>query len=156
MLFQKEAYLEAIKKIQQVITLEPTQFDAHYLMAQAYANLGQYEKASVACHRASQLDSLSVEPYYVLAHIAEEQGNVEEAKMFCKRIIYLAPSSIFAYLELASLYQREGDKQRAKKMRTTAVELLKEIQPNAIIEQHGQLKASELLEYVQKMLKNYT
>ncbi|MBD1936622.1 protein-glutamate O-methyltransferase CheR [Microcoleus sp. FACHB-68] len=154
-LFLKEAYFEAIKKTQQLITLQPAQFAAHYLMAQAYANLGQYEKASVACHRAIQLDSLSAEPYYLLAHIAEEQGDIEEAKMFCKRIIYLAPSSIFAYLELASLYEREGDMQRAKKMRTTAVELLKEIQPNAIIEHPSQLKASELLQYVQKMLKNY-
>ncbi|MBW4681546.1 MAG: tetratricopeptide repeat protein [Microcoleus vaginatus WJT46-NPBG5] len=154
-LFQKEAYLEAIKKIQQVITLQPTQFAAHYLMAQAYANLGQYEKASIACHRAIQIDSLSAEPYYLLAHIAEEQGDIEEAKMFCKRIIYLAPSSIFAYLELASLYEREGDRHRATKMRTTALDLLKEIQPNAILEQHSQLKASELLQYVQKMLKNY-
>ena len=154
-LFQKEAYLEAIKKTQQVITIQPTKFAAHYLMAQAYANLGQYEKASVACHCAIQLDALSAEPYYLLAHIAEEQGNIEEAKMFCKRIIYLAPSSIFAYLELASRYEREGDMQRAKKMRTTAVVLLKEIQPHAIVEQHSQLKASELLKYVQKMLKNY-
>lgn len=153
-LFQKEAYLEAIKKAQQLITLQPTQIAAHHLMAQSYANLGQYEKASIACHQAIQLDSLSAEPYYLLAHIAEEQGDIEEAKRLCKRIIYLAPSSIFAYLELASLYEREGDIQRAKKMRTTAVDLLKEINPNAIIEQKSQLKASELLQYVQKMLRN--
>ncbi len=153
-LFQKEAYPEAIQKAKQVIALQPANFGAYYLMAQAHANLGEYEKAKFATQQAIQINSLSADPYYLLAHIAEEQGDIEAAKMFFKRIIYLAPSSIFAYLELASLYEGEGDMPRANKMRRTAFELLKELPPDATLEQHSQLRASELLLYVQKMLRN--
>ena len=154
-LFQKEAYPEAIQKAKQVIALQPANFSAYYLMAQAHANLGEYDKAKLATQQAIKINSLSAEPYYLLAHIAEEQGDIEAAKMFFKRIIYLAPSSIFAYLELASLYEREGDMPRANKMRTTAFELLKGLPPDATLEQHSQLRASELLLYVQKMLINH-
>ncbi len=154
-LFQKEAYREAIQKAKQVIALQPGHFGAYYLIAQAHANLGEYDKAKQSTQQAIQINSLSAEPYYLLAHIAEEQGDIEAAKRFFKRIIYLAPSSIFAYLELASLYEREGDMPRANKMRMTAFELLKGLPPDATLEQHSQLRASELLLYVQKMLINH-
>lgn len=154
-LFQKEAYREAIQKAKQVIALQPGHFGAYYLMAQAHANLGEYDTAKQATQQAIQINSLSADPYYLLAHIAEEQGDIQAAKIFFKRIIYLAPSSIFAYLELASLYEREGDMPRANKMRTTAFELLKGLPPDATLEQHSQLRASELLLYVQKMLRNH-
>jgi chemotaxis protein methyltransferase CheR len=154
-LFQKEAYREAIQKAKQVIALLPGHFGAYHLIAQAHANLGEYDKAKQSTQQAIQINSLSAEPYYLLAHIAEEQGDIEAAKRFFKRIIYLAPSSIFAYLELASLYEREGDMPRANKMRMTAFELLKGLPPDATLEQHSQLRASELLLYVQKMLRNH-
>ncbi|WP_017721190.1 CheR family methyltransferase [Kamptonema formosum] len=154
-LFQKEAYCEAIQKAKQAIAVQPANFGAYYLMAQAHANLGEYDKAKLATQQAIQINSLSADPYYLLAHIAEEQGDIEAAKMFFKRIIYLAPSSIFAYLELASLYEREEDMPRANKMRTTAFELLQGLPPDATLEQHSQLRASELLLYVKKMLRNH-
>ncbi len=151
-LFKKEAYPEAIQKAEQAIAKKPRHFGAHYLIAQAHANLGQYEQANRACQLAIQIDSLSAEPYYLLAHLAEERGDIEAAKMFFKRIIYLAPASIFAYLELASLYEREGDMFRSRKMRATAVELLSELPADAIVDQQHQLQAGELLLYVRKML----
>lgn len=153
-LFKQEAYTEAIQKAEQVLTRKPRHFGAHYLIAQAYANLGEYEKAHRACQLAIQIDSLSPEPYYLLAHLAEEQGDIETAKMFFKRIIYLEPASILAYLELASLYEREGDMLRARKMRATARELLSELPADATVDEQYHLQAGELLLYVQKMLGN--
>ncbi|HIK26797.1 MAG: tetratricopeptide repeat protein [Oscillatoriaceae bacterium SKW80] len=153
-LFKQEAYTEAIQKAEQVLAKKPRHFGAHYLIAQAYANLGEYEKAHRACQLAIQIDSLSPEPYYLLAHLAEEQGDIETAKMFFKRIIYLEPASIIAYLELASLYEREGDMLRARKMRSTAIELLSELPADATVDEQYQLQAGELLFYVQKMLGN--
>lgn len=153
LLFEKEAYREAIQLAKRVLELQKGNFAAYYLIAQAYANLGQHEKARHFAHQALEIDSLSPEPYYLLAHLAEEQGDMEAAKNFCKRIIYLAPSSIFAYLDLASLYEREGNITRANKMRKTALELLKELPPDTRLEQQDDLKAGELVQYVKKMLK---
>ncbi|MCL1468304.1 CheR family methyltransferase [Argonema galeatum] len=153
-LFARKAYADAIKQAEQVILLHPHNFGAYYLLAQAYANLGEHNKATYYCSLALEIDSLSVLPCYLLAHIAEEKGDIEKAKFYLKRIIYLAPSSISAYLELGFLYKREGNGTRAGKMLAVAVELLKDLAPSATIEQQGEVTAGELLIYVDQMLKD--
>ncbi len=102
-LFHNGAYAIAIKEAEQVIKQHPHHFGAYYLIAQAFANLGECEQAIHWCEQALKVDSLSVSPYYLLAHIAEENGDILRAKELLKKIIYLAPSSIAAYLELGSL-----------------------------------------------------
>lgn len=152
-LFIKKAYSQAIEKIEEVLLLEKRNFQAYYLMAQAYANLGQGGKAKEAAKQAISIDELSAEPYYLLAQVAEEQGDIQQAKIFWKRIIYLAPYAILAYLELAALYEAEKDWKRAKKMRTTALALLKDLPSESILEEPRPIKVGDLLEYVEQMLK---
>ncbi|MCL1472801.1 CheR family methyltransferase [Argonema antarcticum] len=154
-LFDRKAYVDAIKQAEQLILLQPSNFGAYYLLAQAYANLGEHNKAAYYGSLALELDSFSVLPCYLLAHIAEEKGDIEKAKFYLKRIIYLAPSSISAYLELGFLYKREGNATRAGKMLAAAVELLKDLAPSATIEQQGEVTAGELLIYVDKILKEH-
>lgn len=154
-LFQNGAYASAVKEAEQVIKQYPNHFGAYYLMAQAFANLGECEQAVHCCQQALDVDSLSVNPYYLLAHIAEEQGKIEKAKELFKKIIYLAPSSISAFLELGSLYESEGDRTRARKMRNTAFELLKELPPHVNVHQ-SETTAGELMFHVKKLLKNHT
>ncbi|HEY9294980.1 MAG TPA: tetratricopeptide repeat protein, partial [Phormidium sp.] len=151
-LFQEEAYAEAIGKAEQVIASHPQHFAAHYLLAQAYANLGEHNKAVYYCQKAIEIDSLAVPPYHLLAHIAEEKQDLEKAKLFLKTIIYLAPSFVSAYLELAAIYEKEGNTSRAKKMLTTALELLKQLPSSAMVEQQSTVTVGELLEYVKKLL----
>ncbi|MBD2183030.1 tetratricopeptide repeat protein [Planktothrix sp. FACHB-1355] len=155
-LFDKKAYAEAIRQAEQIILLQPANFGAYYLLAQAYANLGEHNKAIYYCDRATELDPLSVIPYYLLAHIAEEKGDIEKAKIYLKRIIYLVPSSISAYLELGLIYKREGNAIRARKMLATAIELLKDLPPSATVAQQDEVTAGELLAYVHKVLRDRT
>lgn len=153
-LFQNEAYAEAIKKAEQAIALHHQyKFDAYYLIAKAYANLGHHQQAIHYCHQANEIDSLSPLPYYILAHISEEKGEIDKAKLYFKRIIYLSPNSVSAYLELALIHKKEGNVARAKKMLATAVELLKKLPPTSPVEHQGEVRAGELLRLVQKMLK---
>lgn len=151
-LFQKEAYVQAIKKAEQVIAFHSQDFAAHYLLAQAYANLGEHNKAIHYCQQAIKIDSLAVQPYHLLAHIAEENQDLEKAKVFLKTIIYLSPSFVAAYLELAAIYEKEGNSARAKKMLATALELLKQLPSSAMVEQQSNVTVGELLEYVKKLL----
>ncbi|MFB2970880.1 CheR family methyltransferase [Aerosakkonema sp. BLCC-F183] len=155
-LFDKKAYAEAIRQAEQIIMLQPANFGAYYLLAQAYANLGEHNKAIYYCDRATELDPLSVIPYYLLAHIAEEKGDIEKTKIYLKRIIYLLPSSISAYLELGLIYKREGNAIRARKMLATAIELLKDLPPSATVAQQDEVTAGELLAYVHKVLRDPT
>ncbi|MGL5058626.1 MAG: CheR family methyltransferase [Microcoleus sp.] len=150
--FKNKSYIEAIEKAKQAISLQENNFDAYYLLAQIYANLGQYSRAIDNCQRASEVDSLSVFPYYLQAHIAEETGDLATAKKYFKRIIYLYPSFISAYLELGNIYHQEGQTTRAIKMYNSACEILKKLPPTTAIEQHGKTTASQMLIDVKKIL----
>jgi len=126
------------------------QFDAYYLLAQASANLGQYEKAVFYCKKALEIDSLSISTYYLLLRIAQEQEDFTGAKLLSKRIIYLLPSSVPAYLELASIYEQEGDDTRAIKMYSTALGLLKSLPPNMRIEHLEGVTAEDLIVFLER------
>lgn len=125
-----------------------TKFDAYYLLAQAWANLGRYEQAISYCKKAIEIDSLSILPYYLLLHIAQEQEDLVGAKLLSKRIIYLLPSSIPAYLELASIYEREEDHTRAAKMYGNALALLKSLPPTMAIEHLEGVTAQDLIVFL--------
>jgi chemotaxis protein methyltransferase CheR len=155
--FKNKAYAEAINNAKQALDLQPQNFEADYLLAQIYANLGKYSQAIEHCKRASKVDPVSVFPYYLQAHIAEEQGDLETAKNLLKRIIYLCPSFISAYLELGNIYHKEGKVKRAVKMYNSSCDILKELPPNTLIEQHGKMTASQvLMDVKKKLLKLYS
>lgn len=147
-------YTSAIQAAKQIVQ-HHQHFEASCLIAQAWANLGDYVQAIHWCQQAIKLNELSEKPYYILAHIAEEKADFEQTKILFKKIIYLAPSSISAYLELSSIYEREGAHNRAKKMLETALGLLKVLPSNFVIESYAQMKAGKLMLEVKKSLENY-
>ena len=145
-------YIEAINKAQQALSLESQTFEADYLLAQIYANLGKYSQAIEHCKRASKADAMSVFPYYLQAHIAEEQGDLEKAKLLLKKTIYLCPYFVLAYLELGNIYNKEGKLHIAIKMYNSSCDLLQKLPPNTPIEQEGKMTASQVLMNVKKKL----
>ncbi len=154
---KNKAYLEAIHKAKQAIDLQAHNFDANYLLAQIYANLGQYSQAIEYCNRASQVNTMSVFPYYLQAQIAEEQNDLETAKFFIKKTIYLCPSFVSAYLELGNIYNKEGKLNKAIKMYNSSCEILKKLPPHTPIEQQGKMTATQLLmEIKKKLVKLYS
>ncbi len=153
-LFNRGEYTAAIQEAEQLIKQYPLHFDACYLLAQAWANLGNVEKATFYCEQAIKIDELSIFPYYLLAHIAEEKGDNSKAKKILRKIIYLNPDSINAYLELGDIYQRESDRNKSKKMRITALELLNQLPPHLIVEP-SKNTVSELTEQVNSLLQNH-
>lgn len=152
--FKNKAYAEAIDKAKQAIDLQDRNFEADYLLAQIYANLGKYSQAIEHCKRASKADAMSVFPNYLQAHIAEEQGDLETAKTFLKKTIYLSPSFVSAYLELGNIYNKEGKVNIAIKMYKTSCDFLQKLPPNTSIELQGEMTASQLLMDVKKKLVN--
>lgn len=145
-------YMEAIDKAQQALSLESQTFEADYLLAQIYANLGKYAQAIEHCKRASKADAMSVFPYYLKAQIAEEQGDMERAKFFLRKAIYVEPDFVSAYLELANIYHKEGKLNIAIKMYNSSCDILKKLPPNSTIGQEGKMTASEVLMDVKNKL----
>ncbi len=151
-LFQHKKYALAIEKAEKAIALEPKNYPAYCLIAQVYANLGEYNRAELYCKKALEVEPFSVSPYYLLVHIAEERGERDKAKSLLKRIIYMCPSSISAYVELADIYESEGEISRSKKMKNTALELLKKLPGNALVEYRGEISASDFIKYLKQLL----
>ena len=152
--FKNQAYTEAINKAKQAVELQSHNFEADYLLAQIYANLGKHSLAIAHCKRASKADAMSIFPDYLQAHIAEEQGDLETAKTCLKKTIYLCPSFVSAYLELANIYHKEGKVKIAIKMYNSSCDILKKLPPNTPIEQQGKMTANQVLIDVRKKLIN--
>ncbi len=150
--FKNKAYAEAMNKAKQALDLQEHNFDANYLLAQIYANLGQYSQAIEYCNRASKADAMSIFPYFLQAQIAEEQNDLETAKFFIKKTIYLCPSFVSAYLELGNIYNKEGKLNKAIKMYNSSCEILKKLPPHTPIEQQGKMTATQLLMDIKKKL----
>jgi chemotaxis protein methyltransferase CheR len=147
-LIKKGRYTEAIDKAESFLITYKDNYDLFCLLAQAYANSGDYEKAASACRRAMNINAHSADPYLFLAHVAEARGNDAEAKDLFKKAIYLDPAFIAAYCELGGLYEKENDIPRARKARTTAIEFLKYLPSEATVKPYD-ITAGELLKYVE-------
>jgi chemotaxis protein methyltransferase CheR len=143
-LLTQEKYELAIEKAQKILQIEAKHFQAHYLLAQTYANLGQYEQAIQACQQAIQIETFALAPYYLLAKIAEEKSNFEEAKRILKQIIYLEPNSVVAYLDLSHIYRQEGDRIRENKMQEAALNILQQLPPDTKIRERDNITVAEL------------
>ncbi len=152
-LFKADRLEESLQAVQHIIQLQPRHFQAYYLMAKIYANLGNYRQAEQHCQQAISIDALSIQPYYIMAHIAEEKGDLERAKYWLKRILYIAPLSLSAYLELAAIYERESDIKRAKKMHQIALDILEKLPKDYSLEHSEKITLPELKQYLIKALK---
>ncbi|MCT7965642.1 tetratricopeptide repeat protein [Laspinema sp. D1] len=152
-LFKADRLDESLLTSQHIVRLQPRHFQAYYLIAKIYANLGNYHQAERYCQQAISIDGLAVEPYYIMAHLAEEKGDLDRAKYWLKRILYLAPFSIGAYLELAAIYERESDLKRANKMRRTALDILGNLPTDYSLEHLDKMNLSELKDYLIKAIQ---
>jgi chemotaxis protein methyltransferase CheR len=127
-----------------------------YRLAHGYADVGNYEAARHYCGLVLAKDCLAEEPYYLLAQIAEVQGDNAAAKSFLKKILYLSPAAVTAHLELATLYAREQDLSRAGKMLSLALELLKALPAEAVIEPFAHLSVAQLVAETERRIEQLT
>jgi len=148
---EKGRHTEAIAKSESILITHEANYDLLCLMAQAYANSGDYEKAESACRRAIVVKGDSADPYLLLAQVAEARGNDEEAKDFLKKAIYLNSAFIAGYLELGGLYEKENDIRRARKARAAALEFLKALHAQTPVKPYD-ITAGELLEHVECLI----
>jgi chemotaxis protein methyltransferase CheR len=144
-LFKQKSYQLALEKVQELLKVQPNNLQANQLIAQIYANQGQYEQASNYCMQALKINSFAVIPHYILSHIADENGDIQEAKRLLKKIIYLDPNFIPAYFELSYIYQQESDLDRLEKTKEVALNLLKKLPQDSTISELGNQSVKQLI-----------
>jgi len=152
-LYNKGNYTLTIEKLEYILLTNPEYFDAHRLIGQTYANIGEYEKAESHLKKAIEIDKFNAEPYYLLAQISRENGRLEDEEEMLKKVIYLNPSHIPAYLEMGVIYEGKGDREMAFKMRNSALNLLKKLPSDERIEPYTELTIEELIMHVEEMIK---
>lgn len=126
-LLERQNYPKVIESAYQALSTYPNSFDIYLICAEAHANLGDYSKGKSACWKALEIQEFATAPYFILAQISEEENNLDMAIDYLKKIIYLDPEAVIAYLELSSIYTRKKDLEKAKKMKQSALTILKKM-----------------------------
>ena len=85
-----------------------TQTEAHYQLAQTYANKGNLSQAQHHGLQAKALSPLHRETQYLLAVIAENQGQLSTAIDYLKTAIYLNNNDPLPHFNLAILYHEQN------------------------------------------------
>ncbi|WP_040336206.1 tetratricopeptide repeat protein [Candidatus Magnetobacterium casense] len=152
-LYRKGNYNAAIQSANTVLKTEPTNLAAIVFMARTYANMGDYSQATMWCEKAVNINPLEVTPYFVLAQIAENTGQLQRTGELFQKIMYIDPSFVPAYIELGALYERQNDPLKANNMRRSAIEILRELPSDKVIEPYDDYTVAELLAYVSKLVK---
>lgn len=153
-LYRNHNYGPAFERGTRFVVMRPEHFKGNYLMSWLCADVGRYEQAVTYAEQALNIDPLAAAPYFLLAHLAEERGEAEEAKRLLKNALYLDPTYTSAYLELAALYALEGDEARTRKARKAALDLLRGMPGQAVVEPYFGITAGQLTSYVQEMLSH--
>ena len=154
-LMDQKAYSEAIGKAKQLIAQNnQQQLQLYCLLAELYANLGDYADAIESCHQALHFNPLATDPLYILAQISQEQGDLESAKGFLRRVIYLNPMAGYAYFELGCLYEQQGNLEKAQRNWKSTIGVLKQLSPQALVDWCKGVTVEELRAVVEQKLGN--
>lgn len=145
-LIKQKSYKSAIKNTKKLIEEYPKNILPYQMMAEIYANMGDYLEAEKYCNLALKIDSFAVYPHYILSNLADAQGNLEETKKLLKKIIYLDSNFISAYIELANIYQLENDVSLSQKMWKNLKEVLNKLPDSQIIPDLDNLTVAQLKE----------
>lgn len=115
--------------------------------ARALADRGEYEQAVQVCQQVLAITPLAPEPYFLLAQMAQLMGDFEQARHLLDKTLYLDQRSVAATLELAALYERAEKLPRARALRCAALEIVRELPGNAVIEPY-ETTAAEMLQWL--------
>ena len=153
-LLEKGEYKTVINQGTELIHSKAHSKEVLQLVAQAYVNQGNTQKAEQHCNEALEIDYTYIAPLFLLAQIAEMQNEYRQAKELLKKIIYIEPLSVAAYLDLGEIYLQENDVVRSQKMYQTAYNLLVKMPPQDSISHRGQKikNVSQLLNDVKHKL----
>lgn len=121
---------------------------SYCLLARAYADQGQWDKARHWCQATLKIDTLLPEVYFVLAMIHENEGNLDAAIANLKKVNYLDSQRPLAHFNLAMLYRQTGQKERAQRALKNCQRALDNCQDDEILPDSGGTTAQRLRQVV--------
>ena len=95
-LFVEKRYEEALKELQELLTLDPENHVAHYAMGMALKELERFKEAVEAFKKATGLRPGDANPYAQMGFIMVRVGDYEEGVKSLEKFLSLAPDSPLA------------------------------------------------------------
>ena len=115
--------------------------------AHSFADRGEYDQAGQVCRQALAVAPLAPEPHFLLAQLAQLNGDFEQARQLLDKTLYLDPRSVAATLELAALCERTENLPRAQTLRRAALDIVRALPGNAVIEPY-ETTATEMAQWL--------
>lgn len=139
---EKEKNLNlAIENLKNSLKLKEDYAISHYLLAVAYDQLGEREKAIEKLENTEKLAPFDLGVAFQLGVLYWRKGDLEKAKKEFERILTLNPENFNAKYMLGIIYDQEGNKERAK-----------EIFKNLLKENPGNEELKRILDNLEKGL----
>jgi len=115
--------------------------------AHAFADRGDYDRAAQTCRQALTIAPLAPEPHFLLAQLAQLNGDFEQARQLLDKTLYLDPCNVAATLELAALCERTENVLRAQTLRRAALDIVRALPGDAVIEPY-ETTAAEMAQWL--------
>jgi arylsulfatase A-like enzyme/Tfp pilus assembly protein PilF len=103
-----------VETITRVLKQEPNMVDAHFLLATAYLNLNENEKALTEMMNTIRLKPDHAQTLYNLGFFYQLQGKLDEAEEWYLQLLKVQPEHLRARTNLMDLYQKKDEPEKAK------------------------------------------
>jgi arylsulfatase A-like enzyme/Tfp pilus assembly protein PilF len=110
----KKNFSFVVETITGVLEQEPNMVDAHFLLATAYLNLNENEKALTEMMNTIRLKPDHIQTLFNLGGFYQLQGKLDEAEKWYLQLLKVQPEHLRAYMNLVDLYQRKNQPEKAK------------------------------------------
>jgi tetratricopeptide (TPR) repeat protein len=110
----KKNYPFVVETTTRVLEQEPNMVDAHFLLATAYLNLNENEKALAEMMNTLRLKPDHVQTLFNLGGFYQIQGKLDEAEKWYLQLLKVQPEHLRACMNLVDLYQRKNEPEKAK------------------------------------------
>jgi arylsulfatase A-like enzyme/Tfp pilus assembly protein PilF len=97
-----------------VIEQEPNMVDAHFLLATAYLNLNENEKAVTEMMTTIRLKPDHIQTLANLGGFYQLQGKLDEAEQWYLQLLKVQPEHLRTCMNLVDLYQKKNEPEKAK------------------------------------------
>ena len=121
------------------------------MLPRSHADRGEYTQAEEICHQALTIAPLLAMPHFLMAQVAQLQGNFQRATDMLEKTLYLEPDNTAALLELASLYERSRNPARAKTLRRMALDLIRQLPSETMIDPF-EMTAAEIAQWLMQRI----
>lgn len=122
-LLEQQQFSLALPVLEQWLSLQPENAEAHYLIAGAYGNTGQFKPAEAHCRQALKLQPVYLEALFRLANALDGQGKAKEALEYFKKTIEINPNIAHVWNNMGACYMSQKEYAAAERAYRMAIEL---------------------------------